>query len=181
MADTIHARAIVVLGDCHIHLAKGIDWPLLALDAFKGADLFVTLGDMGERAGLDALARLAPVIGVHGRDDEDDPRTAPTLRVLEAGGLRIGCVFDPVEAGVALQAEPPVWSPAEKLRQLFDGPLDALLWASTHAPSIERIDGRLQLNPGSATLPGKNAPASFARLTVAADAIEGEIVSLRTP
>jgi putative phosphoesterase len=181
MADAIHARAIVVLGDCHIHPAKGIDWPLLALDAFKGADLFVTLGDMGERAGLDALARLAPVIGVHGRDDEDDPRTAPTLRVLEAGGLRIGCVFDPVEAGVALRAEPPVWSLAEKLQQLFDGPLDALLWASTHAPSIERIDGRLQINPGSATLPGKNAPASFARLTVAAGSIAGEIVSLRTP
>jgi predicted phosphodiesterase len=56
-----------------------------------------------------------------------------------------------------------------------------LLWASTHAPSIERIDGRLQLNPGSATLPGKNAPASFARLTLAAGAIAGEIVSLRTP
>src|SRR5216683_158505 len=164
MTDAIHARAIVVLGDCHIHPAKGIDWPPLALDAFKGADLFVTLGDMGERAGLDALARLAPVIGVHGRDDEDDPRTAPTLRVLESGGLRIGCVFDPVEAGVALQAEPPVWLPPEKLR-----------------PSIERITGRLQLNPGSATLPGKNAPASFARLTLAAGAIEGEIVSLRTP
>ena len=122
MTDAIHARAIVVLGDCHIHPTKGIDWPPLALDAFNGADLFVTLGDMGERAGLDALTRLAPVIGVHGRDDEDDPRTAPALRVLEAGGLRIGCVFDPVEAGVALQAEPPVWSPAEKLRQLFDGP-----------------------------------------------------------
>jgi predicted phosphodiesterase len=59
--------------------------------------------------------------------------------------------------------------------------LDALLWASTHAPSIERIDGRLQINPGSATLPGKNAPASFARLTVAAGSIAGEIVSLRTP
>jgi hypothetical protein len=48
MTDAIHARAIVVLGDCHIHPAKGVDWPLLALDAFKGADLFVTLGDMGE-------------------------------------------------------------------------------------------------------------------------------------
>ena len=181
MTDIIHARAIVVLGDCHIHPAKGVDWPLSALDAFEGAELFVTLGDMGERAGLDILARLAPVIGVHGRDDEDDPRTAAKLRVLEAGGLRIGCVFDPVEAGVALQAVPPVWSPAETLRQLFEGPLDALLWASTHAPSIERIDGRLQLNPGSATLPGNNAPASFARLTLAAGAIAGEIVSLRTP
>src|ERR1700704_4033674 len=165
MTDAIHARAIVVLGDCHIHPAKGVDWPLLALDAFKGADRFATLGDMGERAGLAALARLAPVIGVHGRDDEDDPRTAPTLRVLEAGGLRIGCVFDPVEAGVAFQAEPPGWAPAEKLQQLFNGPLAALPWASTHAPWMEWIDARLQINPGSAPLPGKNAPASFARLT----------------
>src|SRR5260370_26186780 len=144
----MHAGATVVLGDCHIHPAKGVDWPPLALDAFKGADLFVTLGDMGESAGLDTLARLAPVIGVHGRDDEDDPRTAAKHRVLEAGGLRIGCVFDPVEAGVAVQAEPPVWAPAAKLPQLFAGPLDALPWASTHLPPIERIDGRLQLNPG---------------------------------
>ena len=43
MTDAIHARAIVVLGDCHIHPAKGVDWPVLALDAFKGADLFVNV------------------------------------------------------------------------------------------------------------------------------------------
>src|SRR5258708_33735721 len=129
MTDAIHARAIVVLGDCHIHPAKGVDWPPWALDAFKGADLFVTLGDMGEKTGLDTLARLAPVIGVRGRDDEDDPRTAPTLRVLEAGGLRIRCVFAPVRAGVALQAGPPGWAPAEKLRQFFEGPrAPLLLW-----------------------------------------------------
>jgi putative phosphoesterase len=181
MIDAVHARAIVVLADCHIHPAKGIDWPRAALDAFKGADLFITLGDMGERVGLDALAGLAPVIGVVGRDDEGDPRTAARLRVLEAGGVRIGCVFDPLECGAALQIEPPIWAPAENLLALFGGPVDALLWASTHAPSIERVDGRLQLNPGSATLPSKNAPASFARLTLAAGAIEGEIVSLRTP
>src|SRR5260370_40352147 len=108
MTDAFHPPAIVVLGDCHIQPAKGVDWPVLALDAFKGADLFVTLGDMGERAGLDALARLAPVIGVRGRDDEDDPRTAPTLRVLEAGGLRVGRGLDPGEAGLALPAGPPV-------------------------------------------------------------------------
>src|SRR5260370_32158732 len=123
MTDAINARAIVVLGDCHIHPAKGVDGPPWALDAFKGADLFVTLGDMGEKTGLDTLARLAPVIGVRGRDDEDDPRTAARLRVLEAGGLRIGCVFDPIEAGVALQAAPPGWSPAQKLRRLSARPL----------------------------------------------------------
>ena len=75
MVDTIEARTLIVLADCHIHPAQGIDWPQAALDAFGDADLFVILGDMGERAGLDALATLAPIVGVRGRDDEDDPRT----------------------------------------------------------------------------------------------------------
>src|SRR5262245_21789958 len=103
MIDLVQARTIVELADCHIHPAQGLDWPQPALDAFAGTDLFVTLGDMGERVGLDVLAKLAPVTGVQGRDDESDPRTAAKLRVLDANGVRIGCVFDPVEAGVALQ------------------------------------------------------------------------------
>lgn len=181
MTDTIHARSIVVLADCHIHPAQAIGWPPSALDAFKGVDLFITLGDMGERAGLDTLARLAPVMGVQGRDDEDDPRTALRQRVLAAGDLRIGCLFDPIEAAVALQVDPLIWAPAERLPAVFGGPVDALLWASTHTPSIERVDGRLHVNPGSATLPGKGLDASFARLTLADGAIEVEIVSVRTP
>src|SRR5260370_1396025 len=126
MIDAIQAHAIIVLADCHIHPAKGIDWPPAALDAFGKVDLFVTLGDMGERAGLDALAELAPVIGVHGRDDEDDPRTATKLRLLDAGKFRIGCVFDPLEAGVALRTDPLVCAPADKLSRLFGGLPDVL-------------------------------------------------------
>src|SRR5260370_10776738 len=121
MTDAINARAIVVLGDCHIHPAKGVDWPPWALDAFKGADLFVTLGDMGEKTGLDTLARLAPVIGVRGRDDEDDPRTAARLRVLEAGGLRNRSLLGPNEAVRARPAPPPDHSPRDQLRPLFHG------------------------------------------------------------
>jgi predicted phosphodiesterase len=48
-------------------------------------------------------------------------------------------------------------------------------------PSTERTDGRLLLNPGSITLPGENATASFARLTLGEDSIEAEIVPLRPP
>lgn len=178
MVDLVQARTIVVLADCHIHPAPGIVWPQAALDAFDGADLFVTLGDMGARAGLDALARIAPIIGVKGRDDEDDPRTAPPRRVLAVAGLHIACVFGPVEAGAALRVDPLVCASSETLMRLFEAPLDALLWASTHTPSIDRTAGRLHVNPGSVTLPGKDAPASFARLTLTNDAIEGEIIHL---
>lgn len=180
MTDIILARTVVVLADCHIHPGRGGGWPATVLKVFQDADLFVTLGDMGEKAGLDILAGIAPLIGVRGRDDEDDPRTATKMRVLQAGRLRIGCIFDPVEAAIALQTDPPIWASTEKLAQSFGGPLDALLWASTHAPLMERFDGQLRLNPGSATLPGKNAPASFARLTLTESTVDADIVSLGT-
>jgi putative phosphoesterase len=178
MTDIIHARTIVVLADCHIHPAQGVNWPRAALVGFEGADLFVTLGDMGECSGLDALGRLAPVIGVKGRDDEDDPRTSLQLRLLQAENVRIGCVFDPVEAGVALQVDPFVCAPADQLARLLGEVPDALLWASTHRSALERIDGRLFVNPGSATLPAQGASASFAKLTLSDDGMEAEIVAL---
>lgn len=180
MANAVLARTIVVLADCHIHPGQGSVWSPVALNLFKDADLFITLGDMGEKAGLDTLASIAPVIGVRGRDDDDDPRTAAGIRVVEAGHLRIGCIFDPIEAGIALQTDPPIWAPAERLVQAFGGPVDALLWASTHAPSIERIGSQWRLNPGSATLPGKHGQPSFAKLTVADSALEAAIVSFGT-
>ena len=96
--------------------------------------------------------------------------------MLEIAGLRLGCVFDPVEAGVALHVDPLVCASSETLARLFGSRLDALLWASTHMPSLERAAGCLHVNPGSVTLPSKGAPASFARLILKNGVIEGEIV-----
>jgi hypothetical protein len=115
MFDRVQAQSIIVLADCHIPPTKGISWPRPVLEAFRRTDLFVTLGDLGESASLDALACLAPVIGVRGRDDEDDPRTAPTLRVLAAGSLRPGCIFDPAEAGPAKQPDRAVWGAVREI------------------------------------------------------------------
>lgn len=174
-------RRIAVLADCHIHPDGGPDWSETALAAIAGADLIVTLGDMGERAGLDRLAEIAPVVGVLGRDDEDDPRAAEVVRLVEAGGAALGCVFDPVAAGLAASLDP--FEPAadwdELIETLFDGPIDALLYASTHAPAISEADGVLAVNPGSLTLPRgleDGAPGSFAWLDLANGAVEAEIV-----
>jgi len=52
--------AIVVLGEMPYPAGKGVDWPLLPLDAFKGARLVVTPGATGTRElASDRLARLA--------------------------------------------------------------------------------------------------------------------------
>jgi putative phosphoesterase len=178
MSDYAAARSIVVLADCHIHPADGIAWPPAALAAFAGADLIITLGDMGEASGLAALAAIAPVVGVRGADDEDNPYASGKARRVEAGGLAIGCVFDPLATGVATAANPLTLAPEAALKGIFGAMPDVLLWASTHVPSIERVRGRLVVNPGSATLPDKGAAASYARLTIVDGAADAAIVTL---
>jgi putative phosphoesterase len=178
-AEAVTANVVAVLADCHIHPGGGPEFPPAVLDALAGVDLIVTLGDMGEAAGLDQLSAIAPVLGVHGADDSDDPRTAPGLRLLTLDGRRLGCVFDATSAGLATASDP--FSPASdlgaRMEELFGGAIDILLHASTHRPEATRI-GRLQVvNPGSAVLPSDGSPRAFARLTVTDGAVEAEIVT----
>jgi len=171
-------RIIAVLADCHIHPAGGVDWPPAALEALRGVDLIVTLGDMGERAGLDVLETIAPVVGVRGQDDEDDPRSATASRLVEAGGLRIGCVFDPVAVGLAAAKDPFIIADtaAEAAARLFGGPIDILLCASTHTAAIRQDADGLIVDPGSVTLPSSRAQGAFARLFLEDGKARAEIV-----
>jgi predicted phosphodiesterase len=175
---------IAVLADCHIHPAGGIDWPPAALAALAGVDRIVTLGDMGELVGLDALEAIAPVSGVLGQDDEPHEAALALTLVIEEGGLRIGCVFDPVAAGLATSNMPFVPAPdaVEIEEDLFDGALDVLLCASTHRAAISRDgEGLLVVDPGSVTLPDgqeDGARGTFARLFLENGEARAEIVEL---
>lgn len=174
---------VAVLADCHIHPGDGPDWTPQILEALAGVDLIVTLGDMGEAAGLDRLAQIAPVLGVRGQDDSDDPRTAPQVRILQLGGTRLGCVFDPVAAGLATSVDPfnPDYNFRPRCRELFGGEISALLFASTHVPQSGWFPGCMALNPGSATLPTgleDGAPGSFLRLEVADDRFDFHFVEI---
>ena len=175
---------IAVLADCHIHPAAGIDWPPSLLAMLKGVDRIVTLGDMGESVGLDALEAIAPVSGVLGEDDEGHEAALAMTLLIEEGGLRIGCVFDPVAAGLALSKAPFVASPdaVEMEEDLFDGALDVLLCASTHKAAINRDgEGLLVIDPGSVTLPDgaeQGAKGTYARLILDNGEARAEIVEV---
>lgn len=180
MADPV---TIAVLADCHIHPGAGIDWPPGALAALAGVNRIITLGDMGEASGLAALAAIAPVAGVLGEDDEPSDAVQTLTLALEEGGLIIGCVFDPVIANLAESKAPfvPDADAAEAEEDLFDGPLDVLLCASTHRAQITDVGGRLTVDPGSLTLPeGKadGARGTFARLIIEDGAARAEIVEV---
>jgi len=157
-----------VLADCHIHPGGGPEFPQALLDALAGVDLIVTLGDMGERAGLDQLEAIAPVLGVRGQDDAEDPRTDAPAMVLQSGDLDIGCVFDATAAGLATSSDPFVEAPDAKAasNRLFGRHVDILLHAATHKADQAQFGSKgVALNPGSALLPGEGARPTFLRVT----------------
>jgi predicted phosphodiesterase len=179
---TVTGSNFAILADCHIHPGGGPEFPPHVLAALGDAHLIVVLGDMGEAAGLDQLEAIAPLVGVRGQDDAaDDPRLAGEALVLEAGRLRIGCVFNAEAAGLATSIRPFIPAPdiAEVSRRLFGSEVDVLLHASTHKPSSDGFgDGRIALNPGSALLPDGAAPPTFARLLLRDGGYEPQIVLL---
>lgn len=168
---------LAVLADCHIH-AGGPQFPEALFPRLQGADLIVTLGDMGERSGLGQLQAIAPVIGVRGQDDEDDLRTHKTHRVLEGSGRRIGCVFDAKAAGLARTVDPfeAAHDAPQVCQRLFGGPVDILLYAGTHRAAETPFGHGSALNPGSAVLPAEGARPSFLRLKVAREGCYGQMI-----
>jgi putative phosphoesterase len=176
---TVTGTNFAILADCHIHPGGGPEFPPAVLAALADSHLIVTLGDMGDSAGLDQLEAIAPLIGVRGEDDADDPRTAEPALLLHAGRIRIGCVFDPVAAGLAKSADPFIPAPdiEAACERLFGEPIDLLLYASTHKAATEAIGTRGKaLNPGSAVVPIEGRPPTFARVEIDGDRFDTEIV-----
>jgi hypothetical protein len=186
MADAVRTtpflgKTFAVIADCHIHPGGGPQFPPIVLNALQGVDLIVTLGDMGDVAGLDQLDAIAPVVGVRGEDDEEDPRTSAPLLLLTAGELAIGCVFDAKGAGLVQSAEPftPVADAEAAARRLFGRDVDMLLHAATHRAGSAAFGAHAQaLNPGSAVLPAGGAGPTFARVTLEDGVLVPEIVFL---
>lgn len=179
--EPLSARTIAVLADCHIHPARGLAWSGPMMEALKGVEQIVVLGDMGESAGLDQLGEIAPVIGTRGADDQDDPRIATRVRSFATSAGVVGCVFAAKRAGLAVEGG--LFTPAEdwagKADALFGGECRVLLTGATHAPFMGQFDGRLVINPGSLTVPvggDKGAAGSFAKLTIDGARVSAEIV-----
>jgi putative phosphoesterase len=168
---------IAVLADCHIH-EGGPQFPAALFPRLQGADLIVTLGDMGDRSGLDQLQEVAPVLGVRGEDDDDDIRTRRNVLALDGDGYRVGCVFDAKAAGLAAEVDPFVASDGapQVCQQLFGGAVDILLYAATHRADEARFGRGSALNPGSAVLPAEGSKASFLRLKVTREGCYGQVI-----
>lgn len=137
-----------------------------ALAPLRGSDVIVHAGDIGDGSLLERLSAIAPVCAVRGNNDVDAPASGlPQTRRLDVGGKCILVIHDlaefttePVAAGI-----------------------DAVVSGHSHKPKIERRDGVLYVNPGSAGPRRFRLPISVGRLTIAADRIEAELLPLDDP
>ena len=150
-----------VIADTH-----GLLRPSVA-DVFAAVDVIVHAGDVGGRSVLDALAAIARVEAVYGNvDDPHDPWLARE-RTVTVGGLTIH-----VSHGHELGR------PTAELA-LARYAADVVVFGHTHrAVTVRGGDGRLALNPGAAGPRRFDLQPSVARLTLAGDTAEVEIIAL---
>ena len=136
-----------------------------ALTALAGVERIVHAGDIGDRAVLEALQRVAPVTAVRGNNDRGRwAADIPETEVLEVGGVALYLLHDLHE----LDLEPRAAGFA------------AVISGHSHQPRIEERDGVLYLNPGSAGPRRFKLPISLARLTIDTARVNATLVTLQS-
>jgi hypothetical protein len=135
-----------------------------AVKALKGVELIIHAGDVGEPKVLANLSRIAPVHAVRGNTDRGDwAADLPHSRVVEVGGVNLYVLhelfcldLDPAAAGLA-----------------------AVIFGHSHRPHLERKNGVLYLNPGSAGPRRFTLPVSLARIEVRGVTLHPEMLELK--
>jgi len=134
-----------------------------AIAALRGSHLIIHAGDVGTREIIDELNVIAPTFTVRGNIDRGAwAAHLPAAELVDAGELTFFVLHDIAE----LDLDPPTAGFA------------AVVYGHSHVPKIETRDGVLYLNPGSAGPRRFKLPVTVARVRVAGQRIEPEIVTL---
>lgn len=133
------------------------------LKIFRGVDLILHAGDIGAPEVLQELRSVAPVVAVRGNNDTgrwaDD---IPETELACVGGVRIYLLHD--LKGMAL-------SPSV-------AGFHAVVSGHSHRPSVQKREGVLFLNPGSAGPRRFTLPISVARLNVEGQKMSAKLIEL---
>lgn len=134
-----------------------------ALAFLEGSDHIVHGGDICDANVLEALSALAPVTAVRGNNDHGS--WASRLReteLFQVGEIFIYAIHDLAHLDMA-----PI---AADVQVVVSG--------HSHRPSVERRDGILYVNPGSAGPRRFKLPVSIGELTVTGSSVSARIVEL---
>ncbi|MCP4369629.1 MAG: metallophosphoesterase family protein [Deltaproteobacteria bacterium] len=159
MSQILHTKndfLVGVISDTH-----GLLHPA-AVEAFKGADLIIHAGDVGKPEIIKDLQAAAPVEAVKGNMDMDDwAHKLPETRIVKLGRVLLYVIHDVYKIDI---------KPSK-------AKIGAVIHGHTHKPSsIEDQNGVLFLNPGSATHPRFNSPASVALVHVKGKSLTSQFI-----
>lgn len=136
-----------------------------AVAALKGVELIIHAGDIGEPGILEALERIAPVQAVRGNTDRGEwARKLPLTQVVEVGEVQLYVLHEIFTLDLEPQAAG------------FAG----VIFGHSHRPHLERKNGILYLNPGSAGPRRFTLPVTLAYLEVQGRTLHPEFVPLLT-
>src|SRR5262249_12300380 len=129
----------------------------------RGVGLILHAGDIGTPEVLDGLRTLAPVVAVRGNNDKGEWATRiREFEVIRVGSVSIHMLHDLKELKL---------SPAAKK-------MDVVVSGHSHRPAIDRREGVLFLNPGSAGPRRFKLPIGIARLIIHGSAVRAELIEL---
>lgn len=132
-----------------------------ALDALRGVEYILHAGDVGEAEILEQLEEVAPVSVVRGNTDTAPwARRWPLREAVQLDGRLIYMVHDIEDLDIVpLKSE-----------------VSVVVSGHSHRPAIERRDGVMYLNPGSAGPRRFTLPVTLARLRLSRRGVEAEII-----
>jgi putative phosphoesterase len=145
-----------------------------AVEALRGTDHIIHAGDVGDPAILGELATIAPVTAIRGNIDTDDwahylPETEvvelylPETEVVELSGKSFYILHDRKQLDLNPQA----------------AGFAVVISGHSHQPLMERTNGVLYFNPGSAGPRRFRLPITVGRITISGDQLQPEIIDLQ--
>jgi len=135
-----------------------------AVDVLQGSDLIIHAGDIGAPRIIDELSMIAPVVAVRG--NMDNGGWAYDLKRSESI-LVNGHVLHVIHDVGRLDIEP------------VSAGIKAVIYGHSHRPSIERHDGILYINPGSAGPRRFTLPVSVGVLSIEGKKLVPRIIELK--
>ena len=127
-----------------------------------GVDHIIHAGDIGRPEIVDALRRIAPVTAIRGNVDSGEwAREYADTKIVRLAGKSIYVLHDLTTLHIDPRAD-----------------IDVIVSGHSHLPRVDRMDGILYLNPGSAGRRRFNLPITLAILEVTSRGLRPDILDL---
>ena len=148
---------IGIISDTHGRLPQSIS------KVFKKTDLIIHAGDIGDPNIIAALEKIAPTRAVRGNMDVGKwARQLQQTETIEINCKRLHVIHDVCNLDINAQSDT----------------YHVVICGHTHRPQVEKQQGILYVNPGSAIQPRFGYPPSVALLEINGDSINARLVDL---